>query len=309
MRGRLVHTALRFEPRGRALALGRSALAAAQLAVVAGNPAEVLFSPTPGTPGGVRCEGARVMASWCLTGTTGAGGAASRLLALVVLAAVVVGLSPRWTCVPHWYVVISLVAASTTTNGGDRIGQIATMLFIPLCLGDGRRWQWSTSSTPMSPAWRGSAFAAFGVLRLQVFVIYAHAAISKAGDPWWRHGGALHLIAYDPQFGLPPGARDLISDLAGSYWPIAITTWGVIAVQAILAVSVLGGRVPRRFALVLGVGLHVAIAVLMGLLVFGVIMIALLVVVCLSARSTGDGAAGRESLHDGERARGAVRPS
>jgi antimicrobial peptide system SdpB family protein len=274
--------AVAFDPRDKALALGRSLLAAAQLLVFLANPVTALFHGDPRTPGGVRCEDFRAAASWCLTGTTGAGGSVSLVLALVVLGAVVTGFSPRWTCVPHWYVVFSFVAASPTANGGDRIGQITTMLLVPLCLGDDRTWHWVRPRAAMAPGWRGSAFAALWVLRLQVFVVYAHAVVSKLNDHWWRHGGALLLVAHDPEFGFPRGVRELLDDVAGAYWPVALLSWPVVAAQAVVAVFVLSMSAKARLlALVLGIALHVAIAVFMSLVVFGMIMIALLVFVCV----------------------------
>lgn len=294
MTGWVARRAVEFDPRGRALAVGRSLLAAAQLVVVAANPVTALFHGDPRTPGGVRCEDMRAVASWCLTGATGTGGAASLVLALVVLGAVVAGFSPRWTCVPHWYVVFSFVAASPTANGGDRIGQLMTMLLVPLCLGDDRLWHWTRPRTTLPPGWRGSAFAAHWVLRLQVFVVYAHAVVSKLNDRWWRHGGALHLVAHDPEFGFPSGVRTLLDGVAGTYWPVTVLTWSVVAAQAVVAVCVLStsARV-RLVALALGIGLHTAIAVLMSLVVFGLIMVALLVVVCvvepLAGRARGRG--------------------
>lgn len=155
------------------------------------------------------------------------------------------------------------------------------MLLVPLCLGDDRVRHWTRPRTPMAPGWQGSALAALWVLRLQLFVVYAHAVVSKLGDRWWRHGGALHLVAHDPEFGFPSRVRDLLDGVAGAYWPVALLSWSLVAAQAVVAVCVLStsARV-RLVAFVLGIGLHAAIAVLMTLVAFALIMAASLVVVC-----------------------------
>ena len=69
--------------------------------------------------------------------------------------------TPRWTCVPHWYVAFSLADSITQPDGGDAVAAIATMLFIPMLLGDDRVWQWSRPAGPLAPFARGSAHAAW----------------------------------------------------------------------------------------------------------------------------------------------------
>ncbi|MFI9383698.1 HTTM domain-containing protein [Kutzneria sp. NPDC052558] len=187
---------------------------------------------------------------------------------------VATGYRPRWTCIPQWYVTFSLTASMPAINGGDNAAVIATMLAVPLCLGDRRTWQWTRPSGPLSARWRGRAFAAQLVIRFQVALIYVTAAGSKLVDPAWRDGSALYFVLHDPQFGLPASALRTVAPLLDSRWLVALVTWSVIAAQLAIAVLVLGRRRRRLVAAFLVTGLHLAIIVLMGLPSFGLAMIA-----------------------------------
>lgn len=260
------------ESRGPALALGRSVLALAQLSVVLFTPMSALFVPTAATATGVRCEGVRAVSPWCVGGP-GPGLAVT----IAVLSVAASGYRPRWTCVPHWYVTAGMAMSMPLAHGGDRVAQVATMLLVPICLGDPRRWQWSRVVAPLPPWWRGSAFAAHWALRVQVVAVYAAAVAAKLGDAEWRGGTALRLVAVDPVSGFPAPVVELLDPLLDSAAVVPLT-WSVMAVQVVIAVGVLIGGRTGRVALVAGVALHVAIGTLMRLPSFGLVMVAVLVV-------------------------------
>ncbi|GAA3690108.1 hypothetical protein GCM10022267_90910 [Lentzea roselyniae] len=198
---RFALAASRTELRGPGLVVGRCLLALAQLSTVVFSRDAVLFSPVLSPPDGVRCEGMRSTSLWCVTQVSGHGTVISRIVTIGVLLVVLSGYRPKLTCVPHWYVAFSSVVAAPSSDGGERALMLATMLLIPLCLGDDRRWQWTRLHTPPAPAWRGAAFAAGYALRLQLSVIYLGAVVSKLADPLWRQGSAMFVIAYHPEAG------------------------------------------------------------------------------------------------------------
>ncbi|GAA1332657.1 sporulation-delaying protein SdpB family protein [Saccharothrix algeriensis] len=274
------------EPRVRSLAFGRTLLAAVPLATLLANPDSTLFSSSAEAP---RCAGMRAMSLWCLIGPTDTGLLLSRILSVAVLVVVVSGYRPRWTCVPHWYIAFSLTVSASISDGGDRITQIAAMLLIPVCLGDGRRWQWSPPTAPLTPGWRGSAFAGLLVLRVQVAVIYATAVVTKLNDPLWHQGSAMYVVVHDPDYGFPAPVRTLLEPALSSFPAVAAATWSVIGVQAVLAFAILGGARLRRIVLALGIGLHLGIALLMNLPVFGMAMIGLLIIGTMAPNPSGRG--------------------
>ncbi|RAS57160.1 antimicrobial peptide system SdpB family protein [Lentzea atacamensis] len=285
---RLGRIALRTEPRGPGLAVGRFLLALAQLSTLAFSPDAVLFSPVLSPPDGVRCDGMRSLSLWCLTGGSSHGMIISRIMTIGVLLAVMSGYRPRFLCVPHWYVAFSSVVAVPVPNGGERALMLASMLLIPMCLGDDRRWQWTRPRTPLPPVWRGAAFAARYALRLQLSVIYLGAVVSKLSDPLWRQGSAMFVIVNYPQAGFSASVRDLLEPVLRTYWVVAAVSWSVIGAQLVLVVLLWSGARARWWALALGSGFHVGIMFLMSLAVFGLAMIGVLAIVCVPPRRVGE---------------------
>lgn len=269
----LLRNATEFDPQSRPLAFGRFLLALATLSSVVFTSDAELFSDATAASGGIRCDGLRSLSLWCLNSDLTGTYTLARILTLTVLILVATGYRPKWTCIPHWYVTFSLAASMSATNGGDSAAVIATMLLVPLCLGDGRRWQWSRPSRPLPARWRGRSYAAQLVIRLQLVVIYLSAAGSKLLDPAWRDGSAMYFALHDPYSGLPASVLDSVAPLLDSRWLVGLVTWAVIATQVVIAVTVLGRRRERMLAVVLVAGLHLGIIVLMGLTSFGIIMI------------------------------------
>jgi sporulation delaying protein B len=270
-----VDRALAFEPRSTALAAGRSLVAVAQVTAIGFTADADLFPSVPNEPTGPRCEGLRAASLWCLgSGTTGQ--SVARVLSIAVLLLVASGYRPRWTCVPHWYVTFSLGAAVHVADGGLHVAKILTLLLVPICLGDHRAWQWRRPGAPLPPRWRGSAYAGHLAVRGQVALVYGQAVWSKLIEPEWRDGTAMHYVFQDPYFGAPPGLLDLAESGPFEVWLIPVITWGTVLVETVIALSAFGGRRLRRYALALGVVLHGAIGVSLGLVGFSLVMIGLL---------------------------------
>lgn len=275
------------EPRSVLFAVGRSMLAAAQLSVLIFNSDSTLFAAESGLHSGARCGGVRGFSLFCLTSGTAGGVALARTLAVVTFLAVLSGFCPRWTCLPHWYISFSLAAGMSLANGGDRASAVVTLLLVPLCLGDGRTWQWTRPESRLPGWWRGSSYAAHWVLRGQVVMIYATAATAKLTDPVWVQGRALRFVAFDALFGFPVTVRDFLEPVLASDFLVAAGTWGVIVVQYVIAGTIMSSRKWRTLATTLGCLLHLAIGVLLGLPSFGLVMIALLLCAQSSAQPAG----------------------
>jgi antimicrobial peptide system SdpB family protein len=260
--------------------LARSLIATATLSLLFFNPPELLFTPTPAHPSGMRCEGVGRFGLWCVVGDTPHGQAAVRWVAVLVLAICASGWRPSWTCLPQWYITTSLGMVLPAPSGGDYVAQIMTMLLLPLALGDARRWHWGAPH--LGPRWAGAADAALLAVRVQLSIVYLTATAAKVAQSEWRDGSALPAALMDPAVGLPPGvarlAQPLLNSIAGS-----AATWTVLGTEAVLAALILAPLAYRRLALALGIALHGLIGVLLGLPTFALAMIAALM---LSAMST-----------------------
>lgn len=263
-----------FDPRSRWLAVSRSLLALATLTEILFTADSALFSDATGLTTGVHCDGVRALSLWCLDGDVTGHVLISRIVAVSTLVVVVAGYRPRWTCIPHWYVTYSLTASMTVANGGDGAAAVLTLLLVPLCLGDDRVWHWAAPARPLGARWRGSAFAAQLVIRLQLCIIYVTAAVSKLTDPAWRSGSAFYFAVNDPYLGIPTAASQMILPTLEAPWLIRTITWSVIAVQLLIALTIIGGHRMRAVAVALVVALHFSIIAVMALPSFGLIMIA-----------------------------------
>lgn len=246
------------------LGLGRSLIAAAHLSILLFTSDDDLF------PLGAECGGIRAVSPWCLDP------AVARYGTITVLVLVISGYRPRWTCVPHWYVTFGFAASLVAPTGGEHLAKVVALLLVPVLLGDDRTWHWSLPSTPMAPHWHGAAAAGHLALRALVVSVYAQALLTKLAEPEWLTGTALHYVLQDPYFGATPAMAALLEPAS------SVLTWGTLVAEAFLALSPLGGRGVRVWAVATGFVLHTAIAVVLGLVAFGLTMVGLLLISALA---------------------------
>ncbi|MER5865144.1 sporulation-delaying protein SdpB family protein [Kitasatospora sp. NPDC002040] len=276
---------------GPAIAVGRSLLALVQLATLLGTPDAALFAAGGYGPVGPRCDGVRALGLWCLGPADGTL-TVHRLLAAVGLAVVLSGFLPRWTCLLHWYLTFSLGAATGLADAGDAAARIATLLLVPVLLGDTRRWHWRRRPDALPPLWRGAGHAAQLLLRLQVLIVYLNAALSKLADPVWRQGTAMYYWLHSHYWGATPGLRPFVDPVLDHGWSVRALSWSVIGLELALAACMVAPPRLRRAALPGAVLLHGGIVLLMGLFGFGFTMIALVLLACAG---TGSGESRRRS--------------
>jgi len=276
----LAHAADRFEPRGRPLAAARSLLALASGCLLALSPDRALFPRTAGVTDGPVCAGIGQVSMWCLAESSGVDLLVCRVVALAVLAVVALGYRPRWTCVPHWYVTYSLSVAVALPDAGEQVIRILTLVLIPICLGDRRRWQWRRPGEPMAAAWRGRACAAHLFVRVLGVTIYAQASLSKLAVQEWRDGTAGYYWLVHPHYGSAIAIRPPLGTLLQQQIGVAAVTWGALAVELTLALCLLGPGPVRRAGWALAIAMHGSIAVLMGFTTFAMTMAGLWAIAC-----------------------------
>ncbi|ONF73740.1 hypothetical protein AVR91_0206470 [Amycolatopsis keratiniphila subsp. keratiniphila] len=270
----------RFEPRGRPLAVGRSLLALACGCLLALSPDRALFPRTTGVTDGPVCTGIGRISLWCLAESSGVDLRVCRVLALAVFAIVALGYRPRWTCVPHWYLTYSLSVTVALPDAGEQVIRILTLLLIPICLGDDRRWQWQCPGSPLSAAWRGRAYAAHLFVRLLGVSIYAQASLSKLAVPAWRDGTAGYYWLVHPHYGSAMAIQPPVGTVLQQPIGVSVVTWGALATELTLALLLLCPGRARRAGWALAIGMHGAIALLMGFTTFAMTMAGLWAIAC-----------------------------
>ena len=140
----------------------------------------------------------------------------AKALAEVLLVVIISGWLPRVTGVLHCWVCYSLVNSSLLVDGGDHVNLVLSSLLLPITLTDPRKWHWSKvartseSETTASGFRRLTAWSAHTVIRLQVAIIYLHAAFAKCSVDEWQNGTATYYWLSDPQYGLPDWLRPLV---------------------------------------------------------------------------------------------------
>jgi antimicrobial peptide system SdpB family protein len=200
----------------------------------------------------------------------------ARWLAVALLLVVASGYRPRWTAPLHWWITFSYLNDGTLVEGGDQLAANLTLLLLPVALLDGRRWHWS-APLPVSEARNLIARSALDVIRLQVCIVYLHAAIGKVPVEEWHNGTALYYWLQDPAFGASSWLQPVVRWMVMSPIGVTLLTWGVIVLELWLAAGLVMPRSAWSRVRAAGVMLHLGIALVHGLVTFGIIMIAALV--------------------------------
>jgi antimicrobial peptide system SdpB family protein len=115
------------------------------------------------------------------------------------------------------------------------------------------------------------------VIRIQVSIIYLHAAIGKIAVTEWVDGTALYYWFTHPVFGVADSVRPWILPLLSHGAAVMAMTWGVIALELALFLGLVAERRYRTTLLVFGLAFHFGIFVVHGLFTFFVAMAAALI--------------------------------
>ncbi|ADG80812.1 HTTM domain protein OS=Tsukamurella paurometabola (strain ATCC 8368 / DSM / CCUG 35730 / CIP 100753 / JCM 10117 / KCTC 9821 / NBRC 16120 / NCIMB 702349/ NCTC 13040) OX=521096 GN=Tpau_4244 PE=4 SV=1 [Tsukamurella paurometabola] len=203
-------------------------------------------------------------------------------LAVIVLLVIASGWRPQFTCLPHWYVQASFITAVAAPDGGEQVATIMTLLLLPICLTDSRRWAWqayrpkpgSQSSTSNKTSY-AFAIAAVGVLlmKLQGAIIYFQSSVSKLSHDEWANGTAFYYWSTDPAFGMTQWLHSLLAPLLSNPWTLPLFTWGPLLIEIFLVFALFSSNTRfRRIMLAMGIGFHLLIGIFLGLWSFAITM-------------------------------------
>jgi sporulation delaying protein B len=250
--------------------VARTLLACGTLLTLLFSPVEVLFHPMAGRPDFPTCTGPADAGWFCV-----ADGhlQLARWLAIAALVLVASGWRPRFTGILHWYVAWSVHSNVSLVDGGDQVTTVLTLLMIPLTLTDARKWHWQPMPAPATarPIAALVAISTVVALRLQVAMVYFHAAIGKLAVDEWVNGTATYYFFSDPMFGTPSWLSWL-SPVLTTPIGVALVTWLPLLLEFLLAASIVMERRWWRPLLVAGLAFHAAIALNHGLVSFALAM-------------------------------------
>lgn len=200
-------------------------------------------------------------------------------IAMVTLLLVVIGWRPRITCILHWWVTFSYATCAIVLDGGDQIAQVLTLLLIPICLTDSRKWHWKASPKIDSLGQKIKSMIAWStllVIQLQVALIYFHAAIGKMRVEEWMNGTSLFYWIQNPTFGLGTELEAIFIPFFAKGWIVTPITWGTLLFELILFMALIMSKKHKKILLPLGILFHLGIILLFGLFSFFFIMSAAL---------------------------------
>lgn len=192
----------------------------------------------------------------------------AKIISISILIIVILGIYPRFTCIPHWWITHSFVSSSTVIDGGDQISSIIALLLIPICLFDKRKWHWSTKFYNHNFYEKTIAFFFYLLISIQVSVIYFHAAVGKFEVSEWVQGTAVYYWFTHPLFGANSLIEPILEPILKSPFLLTCITWSVMILELFLAFCIFFKLKIRIFALILGLIFHFFIIIIHGLVSF-----------------------------------------
>jgi|SRR6266478_4898997 len=260
--------------------VARSVLALGTLLTLATSHSTTLFRSASGTLTAPICGGPASISLFCVA--TSERLELARWCSVVLLVIVASGWRPRITGLIHWYVAYSVMVSSILVDGGDQVTGVLAALLIPVCLTDPRRWQWDRYVTGDNSTWHKKALSLLAlssilVIRLQVAGIYFHAAVAKMAVPEWTDGTAVYYWFTDPRFGLPDWLKPVVVPILQTAIGVSALTWGAMLLEVTLFMGLVVAKPYRKYLLVAGLLFHTGIALVHGLVSFGLAMFGALI--------------------------------
>lgn len=248
-------------PDWRLLQVGRAFLAVALLVTLWATPWQALFRLDRCAPiwgGGLFCQFDEQIA---------------RPIATVALLAAASGYVPLLISIGHWWVAFSFYHSSSLFEGGDQLAMIVSLLLIGVCSGRPLTNLFTRPSGNIGDVRMVLVNLCLLVCSLQLCYLYLQAGLSKFWVEEWVNGSALWYILYEPTFGFGVALPGWAVELLASAAVVAVLTGVPMLVELFIGVSQLGDRKARQCGVVLGVLLHVGIALVMGIVAFAFVMI------------------------------------
>lgn len=198
------------------------------------------------------------------------------VLAILLAIAFVVGWRTRFVT-PLLFIFYTAINAQNTpiSDGGNYF--IRIMLIYLIFADLSKRWSldnWLRHRKRRSAVKRETEYGtvlhnvALCVVIAQLCIVYFEAGIYKVAGTLWENGTAVYYPLQSEAYGVFPWLSDLLTH---NSWIVTLATYGTVIIQ-IAFPFLLFHRVTRRIALVLILGMHVGIAVIMGLPFFSGIM-------------------------------------
>ena len=269
---------LRLNPIGSWVGLGRSILATGTFLTLLTNSSETLFP---------KAEAVKITSSflvdYSLFFLLENNLLLAQAIAITILILVIIGYRPRYTGILHWYVSFSFFSACTVIDGGDQVNGVLCFLLIPLTLLDDRKWHWDMredfNEKQITKVINSIRWSFVWLIRIQVSVIYLHAAVAKLKVFEWQNGTAVYYWFNHHYHGASSVFKPLIMLLTSNSVLVVLMSWGTILLEFMLFTAVVlnPNSLRRRTLLFAGIAFHFAIVIVHGLISFYFTMVGALI--------------------------------
>lgn len=196
-------------------------------------------------------------------------------IAIALLIIVASGFLPALFCLIHWWIQFSFINSSSCVDGGDQIASNLSLLLIPIFLFDSRMWHWTNAETKSINYYKLIlSNIVHKVIRLQLCVIYFHAAVGKFDVAEWKNGTAIYYWVNSSFFKMSPNLEPLTMYFFSNPVIMGLCTWGTILIELILAFGIMASDNKRKYLFILGVFMHFMFMLYFGLVSFFFTMLA-----------------------------------
>ncbi|EOG6905639.1 conserved membrane hypothetical protein [Flavobacterium psychrophilum] len=205
------------------------------------------------------------------------------IVSIIILIVVASGLLPRYTCIAHWLVTYSFNKTSTCCDGGDQVTLIITLLLIPICLFDDRKWHWSKKKSEKNFFIKTITTFSYFLICLQISVIYFFASVGKFKIDEWNNGTAIYYWLTHPLFGAINLYTPFINLILNSPITTAFLNWSVLLLELTIAFSIFNNnQIQKKIILIVGLLFHFFIFLFLGITTFSITMSACLILLLIS---------------------------
>lgn len=186
------------------------------------------------------------------------------------LSALLFGWHTRLAAFTAWFThLLLMMSHRSSLYGVDDFAHIVLFYFVWMPIG--HAWSLDVAAGRVTSAPSFAARLSLRVLQLHLCLVYLSSGIEKATAPGhqWLTGEVLWRSLVLPEF-----AQFDLSWLADYPWILRLSTWGTLALELGYAFFIWPRwtRVPTALATI---GMHLGIAVLMGMVTFGLLMMCL----------------------------------
>ncbi|RAJ19878.1 sporulation-delaying protein SdpB family protein [Pedobacter cryoconitis] len=196
----------------------------------------------------------------------------AKFIAIIILLIVISGWRPRYVCLFHFWICVSFFNSVRLVEGGDQIASILTLLLVPVLLCDDRKWHWNKAKKKEDISFGNFEYLIANcfhiIIKLQICLLYFHAAIGKMPNQEWSNGTAVYYWFNDPIFGMSEWIRPILDPILANPIGVAMITWSSILLEVLLFMSILMSNRAKYFFLILGLTFHFFIIIIHGLISF-----------------------------------------